>query len=548
MSAVAAAPVSAVAERRDPDGPGALGRFDWVALLTALAVAALLRLPGIDGRGRFDADQGHDMLTLLAFARDGVIPLLGPKTSAGDFHHGAMYYFLLAPAAAISNADPVVVTIFLALLGIGAVALTWWLGRAIGGPRAGAIAGLLLAVSPAAIDESTFIWNPNPIAFFAALAFAAAWRARSGGRRTWWAVAIAAAGMVVQLHVLGAIFFLELLEIAVLEVRRDRSVLRPLLAGLAVVTLLFVPLLASELGSGFAETRGILAYFSGGAGARDTNPIFAIAFTLYRVVGWPFVGSVLDAPVAAAVLLAVTIAGAVLALRLVRSPQRTAIRWFIGLVIWSTLALALAAPSLLHIVIGLPNDHYHAFLDPVVILLVAVPLGILFDRAVEAWRSTRRGTSALATAAVGLAIVAIFAISIARRPPAVDPDGGWPALRSAGERLVEDGGDGATFVVVGLPTFKLPDAITFPIVHAGGDLLPAFPGYSGTGPVPQTNLVVVCDRLFEGPIGAACGGPAEDAWVTGSTSPTGGMPFTLKERFDASPRTVVSVYVLDRAR
>jgi 4-amino-4-deoxy-L-arabinose transferase-like glycosyltransferase len=520
-----------------------VSRFDRIALTAAVAVAAVMRLPGIAARGRFDADQGHDMLTLLAFTRDGVIPLLGPKTSAGDFHHGAAYYFRLAPAAAISNADPVVVTIFLALLGIGAVALTWWLGRAIGGSRAGAIAGLLLAVSPAAIDESTFIWNPNPIAFFAALAFAAAWRARSGGRAAWWALALVAAGMVVQLHVLGAIFFLEMLEIVLLEVRRNRSVQRPLLAGLAVVALLFVPLLASELATGFTETRGVLTYFAGGAGANGTNPLFAIAFTLYRVVGWPLVGSVLDAPMAAAVMLALVVAGAALALRLVAPPRRTAIRWFVGLVIWSTLALALAAPSLLRIVIGLPNDHYHAFLDPVVILLVAVPLGILFDRAIDAWRSARRPASAFASVAVGLVVVAVFTTSIVRRPPSIDPDGGWPAMRAAGERVTAAAA-GQSVWLVGLPSFKLPDALGFPIVHAGGRLVDAA-SVPPSGPRSASGrIAIVCDRLFEPAMGGTCGGALEDAWVQGLSGSTGGSRFDLLDRFDASPRTAVSIYVV----
>ena len=102
-----------------------MSRFDRLSLLLVTAVAALLRLPGIDARGAFDADQGHDMRTLVAFTRDGLVPLLGPKTSVGEFHHGAFYYFLLAPAAAISNGDPVAVTAFIALLGIGAVVLTW---------------------------------------------------------------------------------------------------------------------------------------------------------------------------------------------------------------------------------------------------------------------------------------------------------------------------------------------------------------------------------------------------------------------------------------
>ncbi len=380
--------------------------FDRLALSASVGIAALMRIPGIDARGRFDADQGHDMLTLLRLTQGGIVPLLGPKTSVGEFHHGAFYYFLLAPSAAISNADPVVVTALLALLGIAAVALTWWLGRAIGGALAGGLAGLLLAVSPAAIEESIFIWNPNPIGFFAILALAAAWRARSGGRRAWWALALAAAGAVVQLHVLGVVFFVAILALVLLELRQDRAVWAPLLAGLAVVALLFLPLLAHELQTGFSETQAVLAYIRGGDEPIAGNPLLALLFTMLRVIGWPFVGLVTDVPAAAAVLLAVTLGCAVLALRLVPPPRLSAIRWLLAILAWSILALAFAAPSLQRVVPGLPNDHYHAFLDPVVVLLVAVPLGILFERSIAAWRSSRRPFTALGAGAVGLAVVA----------------------------------------------------------------------------------------------------------------------------------------------
>ena len=345
--------------------------------------------------------------------------------------------------------------------------------------------------------------------------------------------------MVVQLHILGAIFFLELLEIAVLEARRDRSIVRPLIVGLALTALLFVPLLASELNTGFAETRGMLAYFAGAGGARDTNPIFAIAFTLYRVVGWPFVGSVLDAPAAAAVLLAITIAGAVLALRLVAPPQRTAVRWFVGLVIWSTLALAIAAPSLLTIVIGLPNDHYHAFLDPVVILLVAVPLGILLDRAIAAWRSTRRPISALASVALGLVVMAIVTTSIVRRPPPVDPDGGWPAMRDAGEPagLARRYATAACRRATGVQAPRCRGLSDRPRRREDRPREHDLPSDVGS----EAIIVVACDRLFETAMGVSCGGPAEDAWIQrtfGAVTPA----ITLIDRFDASPRTSISAY------
>ena len=57
--------------------------------------------------------------------------------------------------------------------------------------------------------------------------------------------------------------------------------------------------------------------------------------------------------------------------------------------------------------------------------------------------------------------------------------------------------------------------------------------------------VVVCDRLFEGVIGRACGGPAEDALVASLTeggSEPGVAPPALVERFDASSRTSVTIY------
>ena len=153
-------------------------RLDRYTLPVLLAVAAAMRLVNLPTRGTWEADQGHDMLTLRALVQDGIVPLLGPPTSIGDVHHGAWYYYLLSPAAAVTGGDsPLAVVALIALAGIAAVGVVWWLARDIGGPVAGAVAGLAAAMSGAAIDESTFIWNPNLIALSSALALAGAWRA-----------------------------------------------------------------------------------------------------------------------------------------------------------------------------------------------------------------------------------------------------------------------------------------------------------------------------------------------------------------------------------
>ena len=115
---------------------------DLAVLGILLAIAAALRLPGLAARGGWDSDQGVDMATLQAFVSHGVVPLLGPSTSIGNVHHGALYYYLLAPAAIpAGGTDPTAVVLLIAFFGIAAVGVIWWLARAIGGPIAGLVAG-----------------------------------------------------------------------------------------------------------------------------------------------------------------------------------------------------------------------------------------------------------------------------------------------------------------------------------------------------------------------------------------------------------------------
>jgi 4-amino-4-deoxy-L-arabinose transferase-like glycosyltransferase len=228
---------------------------DLAVLGGLLVIAALLRLPGLAGRGTWDADQGNDMATLQAFVTHGAVPLLGPPTSIGNVHHGALYYYLLAPAAIpAGGTDPTAVVLLIALAGIAAVAVTWWLGRAMGGPIAGLVAGLLAATSAAAVGGSTFIWNPNLLPLAAALALAFGWRAWVTGNARWWLAAGAAQAVVQQCHILGIIALPALAALWLADLRRSPGRRRPIarwgLAGAALIALGYLPLLLHELGSG----------------------------------------------------------------------------------------------------------------------------------------------------------------------------------------------------------------------------------------------------------------------------------------------------------
>jgi hypothetical protein len=551
-------------QRRVSAAAAALLARDALVLGALVVLAAAVRLPGIATRGRFDGDQGYDMLTLLHFTRDGVFPLLGPPTSIGDFHHGAFYYLLLAPFAAISSSDPIVVVTALALMGVAAVGVTWWLARSIGGRVAGLVAGVLLALSPAAIDESTFLWNPNPIPLFAAIALAAAWRAHVTGRVRWWVIALASAGIVFQLHVLGVVFLPPVVALLAVDLRRalragDRAMVGRLLragvAGFALIALLFVPLAIHELRTDFGETRRAIAYFTAGSdGAAGLDPFARIFFTLFRIVGWPFVGVVTDAPLASTLVVALAVVLCTWAATTLRGDLGLATRWLGGTVAWSAIALSVLAPSLQTIVAGLPNDHYHAFLDPVVVVLASVAAiaiaapgtlparanggptgsttGVERDPAPRGGASLRPGVDVAARMLLGAVFVLVAALEISRWPIA-DPNGGWPAAAASGTRIVATTGSNPV-ALLDLPVFKTPAGTGFPIVKAGGTL---------TDDIWSAAYIVVpCDRLFESVVGLACAGPAEDRQMRYLVADGAHPEPTLVSRFDASPRISISIY------
>jgi 4-amino-4-deoxy-L-arabinose transferase-like glycosyltransferase len=496
----------------------------------------VLRLPGLDQRGSWDSDQGHDMLVLQGLVTRGEVPLLGPPTSIGTFHHGAVYYYLLAPAALVSGSDPIAVTGEIALIGIAAVAATWWLARLIGGRAAGVLAAALAAVSPSGIDESTFIWNPNLVPLASALAFAGAVRAHRTRHVRWWLLAGLGAMVTMQCHVLGGVILPPLVVAWLLDVRarrRDGGALRPvLLAGAgaaAIIAAGFVPLAVSELGHGFAETRAIVAYLTAGGGGDSAALPVRLALVLLRSLSWPISGLLTDHPAWSIVAAMAVIGLAWVAWRNGGRDSRRIVGGLVGAVVWSVAALALVAPSLAVFTPGLPNDHYHAFLDPLVLAIAGCGLARLASTAGAGRFADERMPRIVAGALVAVLVV----IEVAAWPPSVAPDGGWQFADSTAARIVDETRSGSGVILVGLPAFKPADALAFPLVRRG--LVPGEIAPGGTGVGVLT--VVVCDPLFDDAMGAACDGAAEDRWAAGVQPPP-----HLLDRFDAGTRRIVSIY------
>jgi 4-amino-4-deoxy-L-arabinose transferase-like glycosyltransferase len=516
-----------------------------VVPLGLLVLAAILRLPNLATRGTWDGDQGHDMLVLRALVSDGVVPLLGPPTSIGDVHHGALYYYLLAPAAALTGGDsPLAVVTLIALAGVAAVLVTWWLARSIAGPVAGLVAGLAMAVSPAAVDESTFIWNPNVIALSSAVALAGAWQAWRTSRAGWWLLAAGGVAVTMQAHVLGVTLLPVVGALLVADVRRRtsttdrRELLRIGLTGLGLIAVTFVPLVIHELTTGFAEVQAALAYLREGGEPPSQGPLARFLFVEARVVSWPLVGLIVDGVTAAMLSLVAVFAIVIWRSFAAAGDERIVARWLgLGLV-WTALALTFASPSLATVVRGLPNDHYHAFADPMVFVLVGLGAAAL-------WRSGGVGSpmSAVIAGRVLAAggVLAVVAWAATHQPPAAHPDGGFPAAVTAADRIEGAAGPGPIRLLA-IPDFKSVESYAYPLVRGGRNLqmgnetsVAILTGDSaGAGAEPES-LVVICDSLFEPVIEAACGGPAEAAIVP----PALGDPI---DRFEAAPGRVISIY------
>jgi hypothetical protein len=235
-----------------------------------------------------------------------------------------------------------------------------------------------------------------------------------------------------------------------------------------------------------------------------------------------------------------------------RSRARLAARWLgLGL-LWSIAFLTVAAPSLASVIPGLPNDHYHAFADPMVFTLVGLGVAAATRGLLRA-PGTRPAGPAVGPLVAAAGLVALLAWNLSHLPPAINPDGGFPAGEAAADRvdaaLASAGAARADVIrLQSLPDFKSTEAMVYPLARLGrvyigdtpkgvapGSLDPA----AVTSFVDFHGLVLLCDDRFHEAIGAHCNGPAE-AMVTADTG--GDVWGPLVDRFEAAPDRFVSVY------
>ena len=226
---------------------------EWGSLALILLLAACLRLTRLD-LIEFKYDEATTARSALEIAREGRFPAVGMISSLGPRNPPLMGYLLALPFAL--SRDPRLAAGFIAFLGVVAVGLTHWVGRAYFDWPVGAIASLLFAASPWAIFHSRKIWAQNVPAI--TLLFVAAVLALVARRKPWaLAGALATTACLVGLHLGGLAFVFVLVVVMLLFLRHVRPM--PLVIGLALGMLVLGPYLLHDAQHDWPNLRAFVS-------------------------------------------------------------------------------------------------------------------------------------------------------------------------------------------------------------------------------------------------------------------------------------------------
>lgn len=180
-------------------------RFEVTFIVCLILLTAFLRLYRIDEYMTFLGDEGRDALVVKKILVYHDLPLLGAPTSVGNMYNGPLYYYMMAAAMAVWWMNPVAAAVMVALVGIAAVGLVYYLAREWFGKVAAIISATLYSISPVNIIYSRSSWNPNPAPFFALLGILGLYKSWKTKNYLWLTITGVALAFAVQMHLLALI-------------------------------------------------------------------------------------------------------------------------------------------------------------------------------------------------------------------------------------------------------------------------------------------------------------------------------------------------------
>lgn len=253
-------------------------RVEWALLALILAIGAWLRFSRLDLL-EFQADEAYAANLALDFVRHGKLPEAGLMSSVG-VTNPPLFIYLLIPMFAI-NSSPVFVSGCIALLGLGAVAMTWHIGRKYYGSVAGLVAAAFFAVSPWAVIYSRKIWAQDFVPVFATATMWAVHAVVLGKKpkAIFWCVLLPLC--VVQIHFSG--LALTAAVVVILAWLRPKMDWKFAVAGLVAAIVLMIPYLRLQSATGWADFKQARQAMGGGQQWEQLRGITTHPITGYRL-------------------------------------------------------------------------------------------------------------------------------------------------------------------------------------------------------------------------------------------------------------------------
>ncbi len=231
-------------------------------VVVLLVIAAYLRLDHLAERTEFLGDQGVFMSILYTMFHNHSIPLVGLLHSNG-IHSGPIYFYLMAIPYYVSGGSPLAISATMAMFGVIAVFVFWYVGSRLLGFRWGFLIAFFYAISPAIIERQRLIWNPSLIPLFSGLALLAVYKIWQERKYYYFILLGFATSLQLQMHLgtMATVVFLWIFSWWTIFQRRTKSIVIWGLAGLAIFIFLWVPYLFYQAGHEWVDIRNFLLYF-----------------------------------------------------------------------------------------------------------------------------------------------------------------------------------------------------------------------------------------------------------------------------------------------
>ncbi len=249
-----------------------------IMVVAIILLAIFLRFYNYSGRLLLAGDQARDAIIAQEIVNEHKIPAVGPFSSVGNFTTGNIWYIWLGFSAALipTFEGP---WIILTLSYITIVILMIIIARNIGDKSFSLIVGLLAAVSPAEVAQSTNLTNPSLVAVFSVLTLLFALLYLKKGTNLFLFLVAFFIGEAISTH-FQAVYLLVLIPIVLV-------VKRPKLSGFVYLAIgLIIPFIAYfyfDFNHNFYNIRGIIDYVRFG----QYRIYIANRWLTYAAVFWP---------------------------------------------------------------------------------------------------------------------------------------------------------------------------------------------------------------------------------------------------------------------